>query len=441
MTAVRPQPAEAPDLVPFPTLDEISLHCLEPSEPETVHIEVHLPGRLDHERLRTAFREAMARHPRILMRQTPSRWWHRRYVWQLTAEPDVEPVTFIPAGRGAVEAARERTMTDCPPLDASPPVRMEAVETEAGGTVLMVTINHTAMDGPSFLRVLSTAAEIYSGHEHVEPAAPPAAPSSATPPPVAAPSAPFRPIRIAGEAKAPATGNGMLLLDLPAPRRTPDGATVNDQLLVATCLMAARWNTEHGQAPGPVQITMPVDNRSRLSAEMPIGNGTRLTEVGFGPEEREDRELLTADPPDKEAVARLLRRTMTRTHALKVDVSDHPMGLSGTILTAPLAPVAIRGVLARTLSWAASPWKSTTLLSNIGRIPYPLEFEGAGKATAVWFSAPSRMPRGLAVTAASTAGRLHLTLRYSKARLDASAAHRLAALLQENLAACAGTSR
>ncbi|MFF0727463.1 condensation protein [Streptomyces sp. NPDC004134] len=445
----RPAPA-APDRVPFPTVDEVSLHCTDPVEPETVHIELHFPGRFEPERLRTALAEASRRHPRFQQRKAASRWWHRRYQWQVTAEADVDPVTFLPAGPGVLEAARERTMTDCPPLDAAPPVRIEAVETGDGGTVLMTTVNHTAMDGPSCLRVLATVAEVYAGGEPQRTAAAgggksPArtGPKAAAAPPPAADAGrpgPARPARIAGDTSSsgsPGTGNGLLLLDLPAPRRTSYGATVNDQLLVATCLTAARWNRAHGTRTGPVRITMPVDNRARESAEMLIGNGTRLTEVGFGPEERADAEALTGgEAPDRAAVERLLRATMARTHALKSEPS-HPLGLYGVLLTAPVLPVGVRGVLARTLRSAAAPLMSTTLLSNLGRIVYPLDFGAAGRPTAVWVSAPSRMPRGLAITAASTAGRLHLAVRYSRALLDHAAAVRIGELMQQGLAACA----
>lgn len=446
----RPAPA-APERVPFPTVDEVSLHCTDPAEPETVHIELHFPGRFEPERLRTALAEAARRHPRFQQRKAAGRWWHRRYHWQVTAEADVDPVTFLAGGPGVLEAARERTMTDCPPLDAAPPVRIEAVETDDGGTVLMGTVNHTAMDGPSFLRVLATAAEVYTGGA---PQTPPAAggtgsgrtgtktprAASPSPPPAAARSGPTRPARIAGDTSssgAPGTGNGLLLLDLPAPRRTSYGATVNDQLLVATCLTAARWNRAHGARTAPVRLTMPVDNRPRESAGMLIGNGTRLTEVGFDPGERDDAEALTGgEVPDRAAVERLLRATMARTHALKSEPS-RPLGLYGVLLTAPVLPVGVRGVLARALRSAAAPLMSTALLSNLGRIVYPLDFGSAGRPTAVWFSAPSRMPRGLALTAASTAGRLHLAIRYSRALLDHAAAERIGELMQQGLAACA----
>ncbi|KPC58814.1 condensation protein [Streptomyces chattanoogensis] len=472
-TAPTGAPARRPTLtrVPFPVVDEISRHCLQDDEPETVHIEVHLPGRTNHDRLRTAFHQALLRHPRILMRQAPAHWWRRRYEWQLTAAPDADPVVFPPPGPDALVRARERALTDCPPLDASPPVRLEVIEhgpDAASGTVLLLTLNHTALDGPACLRVLATAAELYGGADN-SPAPPPVRaigprthqsgrPAAAARPDSNAPATGHRltrPARIAPDnatptpADGPAHGiplrtNGMLITELPVPARPAriDGQapyTVNDQLLVATSLTVARWNRLHGRPTTPVVITMPVDDRPRGS-EMPIGNGTRLVTVGFGPEERRDAELLAADPPDPGAVALLLRRTADRTRALK-STHGHQLGLTGRLLTAPLLPVGVRGAVTRALRTAAAPWTSTTLLSNIGRIPYPLDFGDAGRPTAVWFSAPARMPRGLTVTTVSVGGRIQLALRWSHALLDDAAGTRLGALFAGSLAASEGDVR
>ncbi|MGY5080300.1 condensation protein [Streptomyces nigrescens] len=451
--------------VPFPVVDEISRHCPDEDQPETVHIEVHLPGRVDPARLRTAFHRALARHPRILMRQAPVRWWHRRYIWQLTAAPDVDPVDFPPPGPDALARARRRALDTCPPLDASPPVRLEVIEEAGGGTVLLLTVHHTALDGPSCLRVLATAAELYGGADNP----PGPSPVRATGPGTERPQADdppgagrrfSRPARIAADpGRAPQggrSGNSMLLAELPIPARPPRTPgrttapyTVNDQLLVATWLMVARWNRLHAPAgprrtaaapaAAPVVITMPVDDRPR-GAEMPLGNGTRLVSVGFGPEERLDAGPLTADPPDPDAVARLLRRTATRTRALKAAPPGRQLGFAATVLTAPVVPVRLRGAMTRALRTAAAPWTSTTLLSNIGRIPYPLDFGDAGRPTAVWFSAPARMPRGLTVTTVSVAGRIQLALRWSPALLDDAAGARLGALFRSSLAATAWTA-
>jgi NRPS condensation-like uncharacterized protein len=389
-----------PVRIPFPVVDEVSRHCLQEEEPETVHIEVHLPGPLDGARLRKAFLEALHRHPRILMREARGPWYRRRYEWELTREPDVEVVTFAPPGPRALRDARARALAQAPPLSQSPPVRLDVVD-----SVLVLTVNHTALDGPACLRVLATAAELYGGRDN-SPAAPPVRPAEPRRETPDAPATWAPPARVAPGTPDPSPGNGMLVTELPLPHR-PKGSpyTVNDQLMVATALTLAHWNREHGARPRPLRITMPVDDRPR-DASMPIGNGTRLVEVPFAPRELRDPHLPT-----------LLRRTAERTRALKSQPRPQ-LGHGAALLTAPWAPVAARAALTRTLRRAAAPWTSTTLLSNIGRIPYPLDFgEEAGRAHAVWFSAPARMPRGLTVTTASTAGRLHLALRWSRALL------------------------
>ncbi|WKX69286.1 condensation protein [Streptomyces sp. XD-27] len=455
----RPAAAGPLPRVPFPTVDEVSRHCFQEQEPETIHIEIHLPGRPEPGRLRDAFHQALRRHPRILMRQASSNWWRRWYEWELTDGPDLDPVSFPLPAADALAAARARALDRCPPLELSPPIRLEQVTTpDEPGCVLLLTINHTALDGPSALRILATAATLYSGREDA-PAPPPARAASGPGPTRWASRSGSRtarggsrPARIAADTRTPGTpGNGMLLLDLPVPARPPHPGrgspgtepgggtavrpTVNDRLLVATCLTAARWNHLHDRPAAPVRITMPVDDRSR-AAEMPIGNGTRLVEVGFGRQERTDAELLTAEHPDPAAVARLVHRTAELTRALKARPTAQ-LGVAGTLLTAPLLPVGLRAALTRGVRRAAAPWTSTTLLSNIGRVAFPLDFGDAGRARAVWFSAPARMPRGLTFTCASTGGRLHLTLRWSRALLDDAAGAALAEIVTRALSATA----
>ncbi|MGW7411983.1 condensation protein [Streptomyces sp. NPDC054863] len=408
----RPRPTRTP----FSVVDEITRHCLDPAEPETVHIEVHLAGPPDPDRLRTAFLEALRRHPRILMREAPGPWYRRRYEWELTPRPDTDSVvTFHEPGPDALPRARERALAQAPPLSLSPPIRLEAI-----GNVLVLVINHTALDGPACLRILATAAELYGGRDNSPTVgATPARPESH--PQLQAPSVGLAPVARVAHGTSVAPGNGILVADLPVPRRPRSAPyTVNDQLMVATARMISEWNREQGTPPRPLRITMPVDDRPR-GLDMPIGNGTRLVEVPF-----RDEELA-------EETGELLRRTAYRTRALKSQTRPQ-LGHGAALLTAPVVPVALRAVLTRQLRRAVAPWTSTTLLSNIGRVPYPLDFgEGVGRATAVWFSAPARMPRGLTVTTASTNGRLHLALRWSGALLGPRDGDHLRELFEKHL--------
>ncbi|WP_370271212.1 condensation protein [Streptomyces sp. V4I8] len=436
--------------IPFGIVDEVSRHGLREDEPESVHIEVHLPGRLEIGRLRTAFGEALRRHPRILMREVPGTWYRRRYEWELTEEPDVEPVQCPPSsGPDALARARTRALTDCPSLATSPPVRLEVV-TDSGssgtsdGCVLLLTFHHTALDVLSCLRVLATAAELYGGAENPPRPAPVRSPASAlrsgrveTSWPKASPWA--RSARILPAPLRPGGGraNGLLVAEFPLPHRAPDAPyTVNDQLLVATALTVARWNRRRGSISSrPVRITMPVDDRS-CGAEMPIGNGTRLVDVVIASQDPAGAAALRGERPAPEAVASLLRGTARQTRALKA--TPRPQLARGTgLLSAPVLPVGLRSVVMRGLRRAAAPWMSTVLLSNVGRVPYPFDFGDAGRATAVWFSAPAHMPRGLTVCTVGTGDRLHLALRWSRALLDDDSGPALALLFEECLAATA----
>ncbi|MBT2489912.1 condensation protein [Streptomyces sp. ISL-96] len=451
--------------IPFPATDEVSRHCVSDDEPETVHIEVHLPGRLDPARLRTAFRRALLMHPRVLMREVPGRRHRQSFVWELTGEPDSDPVSFARPGPDALGRARARALTECPSLALSPPMRLEVIEVDGGTaagelpeagvpgatrSVLLLTMHHTALDAGSGLRVLATTAEQYGGSAAL-PVAGPVRPDPSRPAATGGTGRVVcaRPVRIAPDSRPEpvrtrAAGNGMLQAELPVPPRVGRSGglapwTVNDQLLVAASLMVGRWNVSQGRPAGPVRITMPVDDRPR-GREMPMGNGTRLLEVAMTSEDPRDPDLLLGERPDPAAVARLLRTTARRTRALK-SVHGAPLGPGTSLLTAPFLPVGIRGTLTRGARRAAAPWTSTLLVTNIGRIPYALDFGEAGRANAVWFSAPARMPRGLSVAAASTGGRLHVTLRWSRALLgDASGAY-LTGLFEQALSATSQVTR
>ncbi|MCE4948477.1 condensation protein, partial [Streptomyces albulus] len=199
------------------------------------------------------------------------------------------------------------------------------------------------------------------------------------------------------------------------------------------------WNALHDRPAAPVIVTMPIDDRPR-GPHMPIGNGTRLTPVAFPPTPSRSTARPQAPTP---TVTHLLHHTATRTRALKSATPGPQLGFPSAALTSLPLPVGARRALTRALRALAAPWTPTALLSNIGRVPYPLDFgDTGGRATAVWFSAPARMPRGLSITTATTrdGDRIHLALRWSRALLDDAAAARLLALFRTSLATTASAT-
>lgn len=403
---------------PFPAVDEYSRHLLqEQLDADTVHLEAHLPGTIDLDRLRAAFTRTLAGHPRLQVRQAEPRWWHRRYHW----EPAALGSDAVTAAADP-ERARHWALSAPPPLAAGPPLRLQAAPAPDGGTVLVLTVAHTLADAGSCLRLLGDLAEQYSGT-----AAP--VPAAATrdrrpgPGPWPVPRSGGRPARIAPATRPdPAPGTDVHLSVLPVPElpvgwAVSDGPTptVNDLLLTAVQLSLAEWNRQHGHPAGPIHLSMPVDDRPHgpLAPGALMGNHNHLATI---------RDSAPHSAPE---AAQALHRISAQTHAAKVARTGGP-GLTAALVSAPWLPVGVKAPLTRALRRLAAPWTSTALVSNLGRVAHPLDFGPAGRASALWFSAPVRMPRGLSVSALTLDGRLHLAVRHCHRLLDQAAAAEIA---------------
>ncbi|MFG2821666.1 condensation protein [Kitasatospora sp. NPDC048365] len=415
-------------------MDEYSRHLLqEQVDADTVHLEAHLPGSLDLERLRAAFARALDGHPRLRVRQSDSRWWHRRYHWEPAAP-----------GPGAVTAAadpdraRRLALADPPPLAAGPPLRLQAAPAPGGGTVLVLAAAHTLADAGSCLRLLCDLAEQYSGAAVPAPAAPASVVGIRGVGQGLRPAPGFagRPARIAPTAHlapAPGTGVHLSVLPLPAPPVPRAGSTwprvtVNDLLLTAVRLTLAEWNRRHGRQDRPIHLSMPVDDRldGPLASGAAMGNQNHLATI-------RDQPPHPAPPPGTTGAAdTALRQISSQTRAAKAARTDGP-GLTAALVSAPWLPVGVKAPLTRALRRAAAPWTSTALVSNLGRVDHPLDFGPAGQAMALWFSAPVRMPRGLSVSALTLNGRLHLAVRHCHQLLDQAAAAEIAQSCAEAL--------
>ena len=157
--------------------------------------------------------------------------------------------------------------------------------------------------------------------------------------------------------------------------------------------------------------------RSRLRARG-VAPGRRATPT-------DDRPRCCAAPPTAPAPSRPLARPQ--------------LGHGAALLTAPVLPVGRRGP--RSPAGCAGPPRPgprprCSATSAASRTRWTSA--EAGRAHAVWFSAPARMPRGLTVTTASTAGRLHLALRWSRALLGHGDGARLRDLFAHYLHATDG---
>lgn len=397
---------------PFSPADEIGAYFDLPEEPNNLHAEVHLYGRLDEARLREAVLGALAARPRACVRRVAARPMDRRFQWEVVA-PDLDPLT---AGHwdNAHELSRERTdfLAVAPCLDLAPPVRVR-LSRGPESDVLLLNAHHSAMDGVSCLQLIKAIAWRYGvGHELEEDPvpAPPPTPYD-TPPGKNASPLLVRPARIAPRTKTSSPGYGYRLACLARPSRQardrldPD-ATVNDILVATFGLAIARWNAACGRPTGTVQVTMPVNTRGQGPGE--FGNRSRLAAIAISPYDR-------ADPH------RLITGVAAQTRAAKRH-SGSPIGMMGSVLAPGWLPIAAKQRLAGPLRRLCTPFIDTAKLSNWGVFAEPPRFGPAGPARAVWTSGPGPMPRGLSLTILTVADRLHLVLRYRRALLDAGAA-------------------
>ena len=147
----------------FGVVDELSCYFDSEAEPNNVHLEVWLPGRLDEARLREAVGALLASQAAARIRRAPGRRWRRSYAWEIPPRADCDPVTVTNWRTEAeLDAARIRFLASTPPLDCSPPFRLLRARGPEGES-LILNAHHAAFDGHSCLLLLGMIADLYSG--------------------------------------------------------------------------------------------------------------------------------------------------------------------------------------------------------------------------------------------------------------------------------------
>jgi NRPS condensation-like uncharacterized protein len=428
----------SPSQLPFTVIDE-AVHVLDtPAEPWGIELELALSGRLDPDRLRGAVATALAAHPLARARLLPARWSDRSRCWAIAPEADVEPVRAVECPDGAaLDALRAERLSRQVPLAEAPPFRLVLARNEAGDHLLL-NANHAAFDGFGCLRLLHSIARAYAGEPDTAPpvrieeardlrrllAAGDARARRRRWRMVASKAADVvvGPARIAPEDAEDAPGYAVHHAAL-SPAETERlgarrDATVNDVLVAGLHLAVQRWNDERAARTGRVSTLVPVNLRPGAWREDVVTNFVLDARVVTSRAQR-------ADP-----------QTLLRVVA---EQGDRIKNGGGAALMDALGgwrplPLWAKELLSPMLRLTGNRLVDTAVVSNLGVIEHPPGFgAGAGDVEHGWFSAPTRMPCGVSVGAATVGGRLHLSVRSRRPVLGNKGAAAFSALFLATL--------
>jgi NRPS condensation-like uncharacterized protein len=149
---------------PFTLLDEILHHYDREHEPQTVQIEVAVPGRLDADRVKSAVSAAVSRHLLAQVRKLRPRIGLLPAGWTTSTE-------FVPDHTTAAASAdeiRAEFFSTLVPLDQPPPVRVVVISDDDQSRLLL-SANHSAFDGMSCVRFMASIARAYAGDDDPAP--------------------------------------------------------------------------------------------------------------------------------------------------------------------------------------------------------------------------------------------------------------------------------
>jgi NRPS condensation-like uncharacterized protein len=418
-------------------LDELYLHLNREEEPFSVHMEIHVEGRIDATRFQAAVREAALRHPIARARLADARATDVRYRWEIVDELASIDLQEIECDSPAdLTQGRERLLSRAPDLDRPGPFCLLLAHDRRGDVVVM-NLHHGAGDGLSAVRLMVSIARAYSGEQDPVPdldaldvrdvstgsvkeritrgrTALEYLPRWAT-----------APARIAPQGHSDRPGYGFELLRL-EPEEVEQllalrtgGATVNDVLLAGLAVAVHGWNEQHGASSRPVYLMMPVNLRPPEWRFDVLGNFAAYVSVHLGSD-------------DQKTLAAAIQATAASTRRIKNDgIAKYVVDF----LTLPsVLPTGLKRHMQTLIPVTGNAVVDTAVLSNLGRLPPAPHLGDAGAVQEVWFSPPGRMPLGASLGVATLDERMFITLRYRHALFDAAAAAHFLATFRRVLA-------
>ncbi|MGH9128570.1 MAG: condensation domain-containing protein [Acidimicrobiales bacterium] len=414
-------------------VDEV-IHALDhPVAPWSIEVELAFAGHIDEKRLRAAIGVALERHPMARVRLVPSRPFDREYFWQVTPEAELDPLQVLEYSDDAqLTEVRDRLQSIGVPLAESPPFRLRLVHNPDGDRLLL-NANHTAFDGFGCLRLLQSVARAYTGDPD------PSDTVSLTEardvrgtlgtddPTIRIQRGRVLASKTADLARAPArlaTDGGtrqpgylivhrsLSVADTQVLATAGGPGTVNDKLVAALHIAIWKWNYAHHSPSRRISVLMPLNLRPTQWRDDMVTNFVLMSRT------------LSARP-DHRSPGAVLDAIIAQTERIKD--CGRGAALIELLVRSTKLPALLKESVSQLLWLTGNRLVDTALISNLGRLNEPPTFgPEAGETTGLWFSAPARMPCGLSVGAATTAGQLHLSFRCRYPVLDRPAANRFA---------------
>ncbi|MFB6205843.1 MAG: hypothetical protein ABEJ05_04870 [Haloglomus sp.] len=427
--------------LPFTLVEEMALHLERRFRPLNIQIELATSATVDVDRLATATRTAMARHPMSRARRRPARPIDTRYRWQIPAEPGPVPIYEVDGDEHDVRTVRNRLYSRPFDLTEEPPFAIVVYRGGGidGGDRLLQSTSHVVSDGVGLLRFTRAVLTAYRGGEPTADSISlcesrsllaDCRPETLADARDAAATVARRlrewvlsPTDIAedGGSDRPGWGYERRVLDPESTARLidapPSGVTVNDVLLAALHRTIDRWNEAHGEPTGWLSVMMPVNVRPDDWFYQVMAMYTLFERVRT---DRSDRR----DPVDT-------LRTVTR-QTTRIKERDLPEATYAALSLLPDLPVALERHLPDLLEGPGSRLLDTVVLTNLGNVPVSPSLED-GTEGRVWFAPPTwdQLPVGIAV--GTFDGELHLFCRYRLTQFDSDGAARFVDLYLEQV--------
>lgn len=433
--------------IPVSLVEEALYHIQQKHDPWNAQGELETTETVDVEKLEAATRTACSSHPILGATLQPTSLTDTEYVWEVPEDGEINdtefPIEVYEPGEIDLEAARNRAYFEPFDLETEPPVRMIVLREAGidGGDRLLISLDHTAVDGAGSLQFTWALTQAYRGEEPS--AAPVSFEESRSWLDDLEPASVFdgldfiddgisvfdrvarqltntvdEPARIAPD-RAPGDPDwgwrftrrelDETLTSRVVDDRPPD-VSVNDVFLAGQHLAIEQWNDDHGDRAGKISTMMPINLRPPEHFYDVAGMYSLFESVHTRRKHRRDPLCAAREIADQTAELKQRDRAAALYKLVRMVPDTLPLALKREV------PELLRGPGHRI-------W-DTVSLTNLGKIPVMPSLAGPDGTERTWFTPPVWRGTPVGVAVATYGGTVTFNFRHRRAVLGEDAAER-----------------